>query len=166
MEIVQVSLLLKIWINLRLLPIFLHFSCFFGQFFPPGSRSENECGSMWIRIHSPGTQLYRYLSVSWRFLARTSVLALENFLAPFFFLSFLAKKSSRSPMLQMRIFYTKIEETMITAGREYFNQYHWKSQRLNYMGRSALAKASRKARLRLRLSTVFNNCGLESFNIW
>ena len=38
---------LKIWINLQLLPIFLHFSVFILQIFPPGSgsRSENECGS-------------------------------------------------------------------------------------------------------------------------
>ena len=33
--------------NLQLLPIFLHFFCFYLTTFPPGSgsRSENECGS-------------------------------------------------------------------------------------------------------------------------
>ena len=47
---------LKNCINSQLLPISLHFSVFIWIFFPPGSGSsrENECGSMWIRIHSPG----------------------------------------------------------------------------------------------------------------
>ena len=48
---------LKNLIMLQLLAISLHFSVFSGQIYPTGSgsgsRRENECGSMRIRIHSP-----------------------------------------------------------------------------------------------------------------
>ena len=50
--------------------------------------------------------------------------SLGELLSSLLLLVLLGKKIVQIPHVADENFYTKIEETMITAGREYFNQYH------------------------------------------